>query len=154
MHVFEKVSMIKNCSLEEMFDFHLDINNLKKITPCDTKVFLLNETFKASQGEVLKLKTVKNFIPTIWEVKIEKLQRPNLLLDIALKSPFKHWEHSHIFAKKGNICELRDVVKYQAPFGKIGEFFDFFIQRELTKMFNFRHKVTKEILCENQDKIK
>lgn len=145
MKKYEKTSMI-NCSLEELFDFHLDVNNLKKITPSDTKVTLLNENFIPKQGAILRIKTVKSFIPSNWEVKIEKLQRPNILVDLALKSPFTYWKHSHVFSKKGNICELKDVVEYKLPLGKIGEFFDFLIRKELEKMFSFRHKQTKKLL--------
>ena len=145
MKKFEKISTI-NCKIEDLFEFHTDMRNLENITPPDTKVDLINKDFVPHEGGVLKIKTVKSFIPTTWEVKIDKLQKPNLLVDIALKSPFKYWKHSHIFTQKGNICELKDVVEYELPFGMIGNLFDFFIQNELSKMFDYRHKVTKEIL--------
>jgi|TARA_B100001063_G_scaffold165010_1_gene153939 ligand-binding SRPBCC domain-containing protein len=142
---FEKISTI-NCKIEDLFEFHIDIKNLQNITPPDTKVNLLNKDFVPVEGGVLKIKTVKSFIPTTWEVQIAKIQKPNILVDIALKSPFKYWKHSHVFTQKGNICELKDIVEYELPFGKIGDLFDFFIQNELKKMFDYRHKVTKEIL--------
>lgn len=145
MKKFEKISTI-NCKIEDLFEFHIDIKNLQNITPPDTKVNLLNKDFVPVEGGVLKIKTVKSFIPTTWEVQIAKIQKPNILVDIALKSPFKYWKHSHIFTQKGNICELKDIVEYELPFGKIGDLFDFFIQNELKKMFDYRHKVTKEIL--------
>lgn len=95
----------------------------------------------------MRLKTVKNFIPTTWKVEIREVQKPNLLLDVALKLPFKHWVYSHIFTEGENgMCELKDRVQYELPFGIIGEAFDFVIQKELAKMFAFRHKVTKNIL--------
>lgn len=150
---FEKVSMIKHCTIEQLFDFHLDVSNLKAITPPDTKVELLNKDFIPHEGGVLNIKTIKNYIPTTWQVKIEKLQSPNLLVDVAIKSPFEYWEHSHIFTQKGNVCQLKDVVKYKLPFGKVGEFFDLFIQIELQKMFDFRHEVTKKILEQQYNKL-
>lgn len=145
MNTYEKTSTL-NCSLEELFDFHLDIKNLENITPLDTKVELLNKDFIPHEGGILKIKTTKSYIPTTWEVEISKMQKPNLLVDIALKSPFKYWKHSHIFTQKGNICELKDIVEYELPFGIVGNLFDFFIQNELKKMFEFRHQVTKKIL--------
>ena len=145
MKKFEKISTI-NCKIEELFQFHTDMRNLVNITPPDTKVTLINKDFVPHEGGVLKIKTVKNFIPTTWEVKIDKMQEPNLLVDIALKSPFKYWKHSHVFTQKGNICELKDIVEYELPFGMLGNLFDFFIQSELKKMFDYRHKLTKEIL--------
>ncbi|MGM0518752.1 MAG: SRPBCC family protein [Campylobacterota bacterium] len=145
MKLFEKSTLIK-CSAEELFDFHLDSNNLKQITPSDIKIKLLTPDFVPKQDAIMKVRSIKNFIPFTWEVKIDKIQRPNKLVDIALKSPFKYWEHQHLFIKHENYTELRDVVKYELPFGFIGGFLDPFIYNDLTKMFDFRHKVTKEIL--------
>ena len=146
MSIYEKTSLIE-CRVEELFDFHLDTSNLKAISPKGIQVTLLNEGFTPKEGAVLKLKTVKNFIPIIWEVKIDTLKAPNLLVDIALKSPFKSWKHSHVFTQVDeNLCELKDVVEYSLPFGFLGSLFDFFVEHELKLMFEFRHKVTKELL--------
>ena len=149
MKKFEKVSLLKNCTQDQLFNFHLDTNNLVKITPPGMEVKLLNKKFTAKEGEILRIKTIKNFIPIIWEVKIEKIENPKLLVDIALKSPFKYWKHSHKFTKKANCVELRDEVIYELPFGKLGSLFDFFVKKELEKMFDFRHKITKELLNNN-----
>jgi hypothetical protein len=142
---FEKTSFL-HCEIEKLFSFHLDMKNLRKITPSNTQVEFLNKDFVPYIGGIVKIKTVKHFIPTTWEIKIKKLESPNLLVDVALKSPFKYWEHSHIFIQKANGCEIKDIIRYKLPFGKIGELFDFFIQKELQSMFDFRHKVTKNIL--------
>ncbi len=149
MRTFEKTTLI-NCEIQKLFDFHTNMKNLEAITPLNVDIELLNKDFVPHEGGVIKIKTVKNFIPTTWEVKIEKLQSPNLLVDIALKSPFKFWEHSHIFTKKGSLCELKDVVRYKLPFGKFGELFDFLIQKELKGMFDYRHKITKGLLEEKK----
>jgi len=150
--IYEKTSLIE-CSIEELFEFHLDLTNLQAITPKDTKVTLVGEIFTPKEGDVLRLKTVKNFIPIDWDVLIQKVQKPNILVDLALKSPFSFWEHSHIFTQKENgVCELKDIVEYKAPFGFVGVLFDFFIRYELGKMFTYRHEVTKKILEEKSIK--
>ena len=128
MRIYEKTSLIE-CSLKKLYDFHLDMKNLKAISPKGIKVTLLNEGFVPKEGAILRLKTVKNFLPIIWEVKIDKMDAPNLLVDVAMKSPFKSWRHSHIFTQVDeNICELKDVVEYTLPFGFLGSLFNFFIQ--------------------------
>ena len=149
MKKFEKSTII-NCTLQEIFDFHLDLNNLKEITPSNMKVMLLNDLKELKQGTILKIKSVKNFIPTYWEVEIKKIDSPNILVDYAIKSPFKYWEHSHIFIKRGNQVELKDIIIYKLPFGKLGELFDFFIKKELKNMFEYRHNITKKILGANK----
>ena len=146
MKTYEKTSLIQ-CDIEELFSFHLDLNNLKTITPKDTKVSLVGEIFTPKEGDILRLKTVKNFIPIDWEVLIHKVQKPNLLVDLAIKSPFTFWEHSHIIIQKEDgMCELKDVVKYKAPLGFVGVLFDFFVRYELENMFTYRHEVTKKRL--------
>lgn len=145
MQTFIKSSYI-NCEVSDLFDFHLDTNNLTYITPSDTKVELLTKDFKPIQSQILRIKSTKYFIPMYWEVKIEKIDNPNLLVDLALKSPFAFWEHKHIFIKHGNMSELKDVITYSLPFGFIGKIFNFLIKKDIEKMFNYRHKMTKEIL--------
>lgn len=148
MQKFEKISYI-DCKIEDLFDFHLDVNNLKKITPSDTKVELLSKDFIPEEGKVLKIKTKKSFITTIWEVKIDKLDRPNILVDIAVKSPFSYWKHSHVFIKKDGHCQLIDEVIFELPLGIIGGIFNFIVINQLQEMFDFRHKITKSILENN-----
>lgn len=145
MQIFIKSSYI-NCDVKSLFDFHIDTNNLQKITPNDTKVELLTKDFKPIASQILKIKATKYFIPMNWEVKIEKIDGPNLLVDLALKSPFAFWEHKHIFIKHGNMSELKDVVTFKMPFGFIGKLLEVFVIKDLQKMFDFRHKITKEIL--------
>jgi len=150
MKRFEKTSLI-SCSVNELFDFHLDSNNIKKITPKDTKVELLNKDFVPSEGEILEIKTTKFFIPTFWAVEISLIKKPTMLVDTAVSSPFDFWRHSHIFTQKGNLCELKDVIEFKLPFGVIGNLFSGFIVKQLESMFTYRHKQTKMIL-EKKDK--
>lgn len=145
MQTFIKSSYI-NCDTKSLFDFHLDTNNLTKITPTNIKVELLTKDFKPVVSQILKIKSTKYFIPMIWEVKIEKIDEPSLLVDIALKSPFKFWEHKHIFINHGNISELKDVITFKMPFGILGDLLSFFVKKDLQNMFDYRHKITKNIL--------
>ena len=145
MKKYEKKSLIA-CSLDELFSFHLDSNNIKKITPKDTKVELLNKNFKAKEGEVLNIKTTKFCVPTLWSVEISLIKEPYMLVDTAIKSPFSFWRHSHIFTQKGNLCELKDVVEFELPFGILGNIFSSFMENQLENMFSYRHEQTKIIL--------
>jgi len=150
MKKYEKTSLV-SCSIEELFEFHLDSNNIKRITPKDTKVELLSKDFVPAEGEILEIKTTKFCVPTFWAVEISLIKKPNMLVDTALSSPFEFWRHSHIFTKKGNVCELKDVVEYEIPFGFIGNLFSSFVENQLNNMFSYRHKQTKMIL-EKKDK--
>ena len=147
-----KTSLI-DCTLEELFDFHLDSQNITKITPSNTKVQLLSEDTPAFEGKIVKLKTIRMFIPIIWEVRIEKLEKPNILVDLAIKSPFKYWKHQHLFTQKGNECELQDIIEFELPFGIFGKIIEPLLTFDIKKMFEYRHKKTKEILENKKNKI-
>jgi ligand-binding SRPBCC domain-containing protein len=135
-----------NSTVEELFDFHLDTNNIKLITPKHTKVELIEYEDETYEGKIVKLKTTRAFIPIYWIVKIEKFQYPNLIVDVAIKSPFAHWEHQHIFTKRGSMCELKDVIKYELPFGIFGKILAPFIKKDIQNMFEYRHAKTKSLL--------
>lgn len=68
------------------------------------------------------------------------------MVDLAIKPPFKYWKHQHIFTKKGSLCELRDIIEYELPFGILGKIFAPFIKKDIKAMFEYRHQRTKEIL--------
>ncbi|MDX1809207.1 MAG: SRPBCC family protein [Sulfurospirillaceae bacterium] len=147
MQIFEKSSLL-DCDIVKLFDFHLDVNNLQKITPANMHVSLLNPDFVPKQGARLKIKSTKYMLSSYWEVEIRTLQSPNLLVDVAIKSPFRSWEHRHIFTQIGNQCELRDVVMFELPFGFLGSLLNPLVQKELNNMFEFRHNITKQLLKE------
>ena len=44
------------------------------------------------------------------------------------------------------MCELKDVITFEMPFGFLGKCLEGFVKKDLQKMFDFRHKTTKEIL--------
>jgi ligand-binding SRPBCC domain-containing protein len=135
-----------NCSVDELFDFHLDTNNIIKIIPKNIEVELLNTDNHTYEDKIIKLKTTRFFVSVYWEVKIEKLEKPNMLVDVAIKSPFVYWKHQHIFTKKGNVTELKDIIEYKLPFGVIGKLLNIFVDYDIRKMFEFRHLNTKKIL--------
>lgn len=151
MAIYQRSTLIE-CSQAALYAFHLDVENLTKITPKGVSVELLNEDFVPHEGGVLHIKSVKNFIPMKWEVLIEKMDAPRLLVDVAIRSPFTMWRHSHIFTQYNETqCELKDVVEFTLPFGAIGRLFDAFVIKELEAMFAFRHRLTKEILENSSD---
>jgi len=145
MQTIIKTTLIK-CTQEELFNFHLDSNNITKITPKDTKVELLSADTQTYEGKVVSIKTTKFFIPTYWDVEIQRLEQPKILVDVAIKSPFKYWKHQHIFTKKGDMCELKDIIEYEMPFGILGKFVNPFIKKDISSMFEYRHIQTKKIL--------
>ncbi len=135
-----------NCDLNKLFEFHLDSNNIKVITPKNISVELLNDDTRTFEGKIVKLNTKRAFVNIYWEVEIKKIEEPNLLHDIAIKSPFKYWSHKHIFYKDGDFSVLKDVIDFELPFGIIGKIFQNLIKKDIEDMFEYRHLKTKIFL--------
>jgi len=144
MTTFSKSIYIET-SLKALYDFHLDTNNIKKITPPDTKVEILEIDPPLKKGSIVKLRATKFFIPQMWEVEIEKLDELHLIVDLAKKSPFFYWRHEHRFSQEGGKVKMEDYVEFIPPFGILGDLVTPLILRDLDKMFTYRHKKTKEI---------
>jgi len=145
---YEKSSLLR-CSAEKLFKFHLESKNLQKITPKEIKVELLEDSTDIYEGKILHLNITRSFFMQKWEVKIERLDEPKMIVDNALRSPFGYFVHTHLFTPlDAKHCELRDRIHYKLPFGFIGDLFGALVHRELEKMFSYRHKKTRELLEE------
>jgi len=147
MHVYQKSTLIA-CSVEDLYAFHLDVANLVRITPPNMKVTLLNkQSFTPKEGANLLIRSQQGLFVSLWEVMIKKMHAPDIIVDQALKSPFAHWEHFHMFIDLGDgMCELRDRVEYKLPLGWFGDLFDFVVRTQFDGMFRHRHEATKAIL--------
>jgi ligand-binding SRPBCC domain-containing protein len=146
MYTFYYESTI-NTTQEALFAFHLDSQNITKITPPSIKVDLLDAPNPSHEGGVVKIKTTQFFIPLYWEVTIKTLQAPSLLVDEVIASPFSYWQHQHLFKNnpKGGVI-LKDKVTYLPPFGIFGKIASPMIKWQLKAMFSYRHQATKKIL--------
>ena len=44
------------------------------------------------------------------------------------------------------MCELKDIIEYEVPFGFLGKIIEPFIKLDIVNMFEYRHQQTKRIL--------
>ena len=139
---FEKSVRI-NCDINELFDFHRDVNNLSKISPGYVKteiVELSDNPLKLNSKIVLKVKLI--ILSIYWHIRISELQKPHKIVDLQEKGIFKYWMHTHQFEGTGNGVVMTDKIEFIPPIGVIGLPF---VKLQLMQMFRYRHKKTKEI---------
>lgn len=138
-----------HCNTKELFEFHADTNNLPLITPPDTKVDILEMQTPLKKGNRAKLKIRKWPLSFQWELVFEEVRYPELIVDVAIRSPFKTFRHEHRFVTvNGTHTILRDTVTFSLPFEPLSTLFVFWIKRDIEKMFAYRHAQTaKHIVC-------
>jgi ligand-binding SRPBCC domain-containing protein len=145
-HTLEFETII-NCTVEELFSFHADTKNLPIITPPGTTVDIIKLDNELKEGNTAVLKIKKGLLSFVWMLIFEKVEYPNLIVDVATKSPFKSFRHEHHFISVDDTHSiLRDRVTFSLPFGILSTPIVWFIEHDMKKMFKFRHQETKRIL--------
>lgn len=86
--------------------------------------------------------------PMHWHIRIEAVVENQVIVDVALKSPFVSWRHEHRFEALGrDRTRLTDRVTYTLPGGPMGPVVDkIFLRRKLMKAFADRHRNTKTLM--------
>ncbi len=81
----------------------------------------------------------------LWIARYHDVVKDEKFCDLQVKGPFAYWDHHHLFQSAGDgKARLLDQIQYREPLGKIGQFLvGKMISRQLTRMFNYRHAVTK-----------
>lgn len=145
-HILEFESKI-DCSVEKLFEFHSDTNNLPLITPPGTTVDIIKLDKELQEGNVAVLKIKKGLLSFVWELIFEKVVYPNLIVDVATRSPFKAFRHEHHFIKVNDTQSiLRDKVTFSLPLEPLSILAVWFVKKDMQKMFTYRHQKTKETI--------
>lgn len=146
MHTVQFEQIIE-CTREKLFAFHADPGNLPRITPPDVKVEIIRMDAVIGAGSRAEIVIAKGFLKFRWIVRFEAFDRPNVIIDIAERSPFKYFRHEHRFIpidEKQTL--LRDSVTFELPLEPMSTPVSWFVKHDLKKMFSFRHRVTKQLL--------
>lgn len=139
------------------WDFFSDAKNLSVITPPEMDFKILTKLNGAAvyEGTLIDY-TVKPLfgIPLHWQTEIFKIDKPYLFADRQLKGPYKMWEHTHTFIKKGDGILMKDDVKYQLPFGIIGKItHSLLVRKKIENIFIYRKNILNKIFNNNGNNI-
>ena len=133
---------------ERVFAFHESPGALQRLTPPWEKVAVESGGTSIQVGSRVVLLTKLGPIPLRWVAEHTAYEPPHLFADRQVSGPFAKWNHRHEFLDDGQGGTiLRDVVDYEPPLGALGRLFGGeFLKSKLSKMFDYRHGVTKSIV--------
>jgi len=136
-------------NIEQAWDFFSSAKNLALITPpeMDFKILTKLEEKEIYEGMLIDYTVKPVFgIPLNWQTEITNVNRPQNFTDIQTKGPYKVWEHTHTFIQKENGILMKDEIKYQIPFGILGQLAQtLFIKDKVKEIFQFREKALEKI---------
>ena len=77
--------------------------------------------------------------------KITEMKPFETFTDKMVKGDFKFFEHQHFFKPAENGTIVIDIIKYETPYGFIGELVNkFYLSSYLEKLISHRNKVIKQ----------
>ena len=128
-------------SAEEVFEWHMRPGALERLTPPWAHVRVLSREGEIHDGGKVRLAVRQGPTEIKWEVRHTGFQEGRSFQDQQVSGPFGKWIHTHRFVPSedgGSIME--DEVEWLPPLGGAGRLFaEGFINRELARMFSFRH---------------
>lgn len=145
---FVKETVIK-ATQEEVFAFHELPDAFEMLVPPweNAKIIQKADISKIGSRAIIETK-ILGFIPQRWVAEHSNYDPPNMFEDIQISGPFRRWKHRHIVRSHPKGAILRDEIDYVPPMSFLGmAMTPFLVTPKLDKMFDYRHKVTKEY-CE------
>ena len=142
---FVKESIIY-ASPERVFAFHELPDALRRLTPPWESAQIVETATDIKVGSRATIQTrILGLFPVRWVAEHRAYDPPHMFEDVQVKGPFRRWRHRHIIEPHPAGAVLRDEIEYEAPLGFIGQLAaPFFIVPRLEKLFEYRHRVTRE----------
>jgi ligand-binding SRPBCC domain-containing protein len=137
---------------EKVFAFHELPDAFERLVPPGegVKVIQKADITKIGSRAIIEQK-IFGIIPSQWVAEHTKYEPPYLFEDVQISGPFASWRHSHVIKPHPDGAVLSDQIEYEPPLWILGQLAaPFAIVPKLEKMFEYRHKVTKE-WCEKKD---
>ena len=134
--------------IEEVFAFFADAGNLELITPSWLGFRILTPgSIEMRVGALIEYQISVHRIPMRWMTEIRSWDPPHGFVDVQLRGPYRHWEHTHTFQPSDGGTLMRDVVNYALPFGILGQLAQaWFVKGDLERIFNYRATKVSEHL--------
>ncbi|MFN2378262.1 MAG: TIGR01777 family oxidoreductase [Candidatus Binatia bacterium] len=108
--------------VEDVFAFFADARNLEMITPSFLRFRITKVPEEGlSEGALIEYRLRLRGIPFRWRTRIDVWDPPRVFVDRQLKGPYRSWVHTHEFEPLDGGTLVRDVVRYELPFGALGE---------------------------------
>ncbi|MCK5835789.1 MAG: TIGR01777 family oxidoreductase [Desulfobacula sp.] len=137
-----------------MFAWHAREGAILRLTPPWSPLKLISRTgIGIEKGVQVKFMMRLFKISMIWEAEHIEYQENIMFKDHQTKGPFALWEHTHLFHAQGKTRSImEDQVAFTLPLGFFSLPFTGHARKELSRVFDYRHRVLKYDLEHRADK--
>ena len=149
-YVLERRQVVQG-DLETVFSFFQDPMNLEAITPPWMHFEVLASTDeRVCKGTEITYRFRWHIFPMVWKSRISEYVGNTLFADKMLKGPYRSWHHSHLFRSVPDGVEVTDMVRYELPFGLLGQLVHTLVVRsQLEAIFDYRREAITKMFSLN-----
>jgi ligand-binding SRPBCC domain-containing protein len=149
---FESEQLVA-ASLPEVFAFFSQARNLEKLTPPWLRFEVLSpEPIEMRIGTLIDYRLRVRGVPMRWTSLIEDWVAQRRFIDRQVRGPYRLWHHTHEFAAHPDGTIVRDRVRYELPFGLIGEAAHAaFLRRDVERIFDYRQRAVVTLLASEEE---
>jgi ligand-binding SRPBCC domain-containing protein len=147
---FVKESLI-SATPERVFAFHEQPDVLVLLLPPWESARVIKSAKISEVGARAIIETrILGPVSITWIAEHTLYDPPHRFEDVQIKGPFRSWRHRHLVEPHRDGATLRDEIDYEPPLGFLGRAFaPLLIESRLRKLFDYRHRVTRE-WCEKE----
>jgi hypothetical protein len=133
---------------EVVFRWHAEPDALVRLTPPWEPVEIVQQAPGIHDGDRGVLRVHVGPFRIRWVFEHCDYVEGRQFRDVQISGPFRRWDHTHKMEPQGSsTCILTDCIQYELPFGVVGKLFaGWFVHRKLTRLFEYRHRVTAEAM--------
>ena len=134
-----------------VYDWHALPDALTLLTPPWENARVMEQTGGIEDvGSRVKIRLRVGPFSQTWTAEHTACEPGRMFRDVMISGPFRSWEHTHLFIPQGENCSLlEDRVEYEFPLGWLGKLLGgYYTRKRLTRMFEFRHRVTLQAFGE------
>ena len=134
--------------IDQVFEPFSRADNLQAITPPWLHFRIVSKLpIEMREGALIEYRLRFHGVPVRWRTEIEVWEPPYRFVDLALKSPFALWHHTHTFEEVEGGTLARDRVRYRVGFGRLGEAAHArVVGRDLERIFAFRREAVERLV--------
>ncbi|XZE19979.1 TIGR01777 family oxidoreductase [Pirellulaceae bacterium SH449] len=134
-------------SQQSVFNYHCRPGAIDRLIPPWERVRLVKRSTSLEVGAEVILRQSIGPIKKDWLARHTVYDPPHRFRDEQISGPFQSWIHDHIFEPTSeSSCRLIDSVQYQLPLAPLSNVASNWVKRQLSSMFEYRHRITKEDL--------
>jgi ligand-binding SRPBCC domain-containing protein len=136
-----------NATIQRCFDLSRDVDiHLQSTEQTNEKVVAGRTIGLFEQGDTVTWEAIHFGIKQQLSTKITQMNAPTFFEDIMTKGAFKSMRHEHHFEEQNGRTYMKDIFRYETPYGLIGQLFDkLVLRRYMTGLLVKRNAVIKTV---------